>query len=127
LAEKRVLRSRIPKKLRLEIERALLFEKSQVAKNILFDFLRLGFGIDSLQVADNGGDGVLAIATLDDFEAGADQTQGAFGHEQDSLLIVFAKTTTGSKARPTVQFKGHSNSITILLPVGRRQGAASRD
>lgn len=44
-------------------------------------------------------DRVLAVAALDDFKAGADEAEGAFGHEQDALLVVFAEADARSEAR----------------------------
>ena len=83
-------------------------QKSEVAEDVLFDLLRLGFGINFLEVPDDLLDGVLAVAALNDFEAGAEQAQGAFGHEQDALLIVFSETAARGEAREAVQVKSHS-------------------
>jgi hypothetical protein len=88
--------------LQLEIERALFLQKGEIAKDVLLDLLRLGFGIDLLQVQNDLLDGVLAVATLDDFEAGAVQAKGALRHEQDPLLIVFAEAAAWSEVRAAV-------------------------
>ena len=82
-------------------------QKCEVAEDVLFDLLRLGFGIDSLKVRDDLLDGVAAVAALNDFEAGAEQAQGAFGHEEDALLIVFSEAAAWSEARQAVQVKSH--------------------
>jgi hypothetical protein len=91
----------------LKVESTFLLQKCEVAEDILLDFLRFGFGIDLLQVRDDLLDGVLAVAALDDFEAGTEQAQGAFGHEQDALLIVFSKAAAWGEAREAVQVKSH--------------------
>src|SRR5260370_19696513 len=87
--------------LQLEIESTFLLQKSEVAEDVLLDFLRRGFGIDLLQIHNNLLDGVLAVAALDDLQAGAVQAQGALGHEQHALLVVFAQTAAGSEAWTT--------------------------
>ncbi len=70
---------------------------------------------------------VLAVAALDNLEAWAVEAQRALRHEQDALLIVFAKAASWSQARAAVQFGRHGRFFTIPLRVGRRRGAASRD
>jgi hypothetical protein len=94
--------------LRFKVESTFLLQKCEVAEDVLFYLLRLGLGIDFLQVRDDLPDGVLAVAALDDFEAGAEQAQGAFGHEQDALLIVFSEAAAWGEAREAVQVKSHS-------------------
>ena len=50
-------------------------EQGEIAENVLLDALRLGFGIEKLQVGDNMLYGAAAIAALDDFETGAVETK----------------------------------------------------
>ena len=113
--------------LQLEIEGTLLMQESEIAEDVLRDFLRLGFGIDFLQIHNDLLDSVLAVAALDNLEAWAVEAQRALRHEQDALLIVFAKAASWSQARAAVQFGRHGRFFTIPLRVGRRRGAASRD
>jgi hypothetical protein len=82
--------------LQLEIEGTLLMQESEIAEDVLRDFLRLGFGIDFLQIHNDLLDGVLAVAALDNFQAGAVQAESAFRHEQHTLLVVFPKAASGS-------------------------------
>ena len=53
--------------LELEIECTVFLQESQIAQDVLLDFLWLGFGIDFLQIGDDLLDGVLAVAALDNF------------------------------------------------------------
>ena len=93
-----------------KIEGALIVEQFQIAENVLFDFLRIGFGIESLQVGDDFFDGVFAVAALNDFEARAVEEQGAFGHEEDALLhAVVAEAAAGSETRTSVQIESASH------------------
>lgn len=112
---------------RIKIKGALIVQQRQIAQNIRFDFFGLSFGIDLLQIQDNLLDGVLAVAALDNLEAGAVEAEGAFGHEQHTLLVVFAKTASGSQARAAVRFRRHRRCFPIPLRAGKRPGAASRD
>ncbi len=89
--------------LQLEIEGTLLMQESEIAEDVLRDFLRLGFGIDFLQIHNDLLDSVLAVAALDNLEAWAVEAQRALRHEQDALLIVFAKAASWSQARAAVQ------------------------
>jgi hypothetical protein len=113
--------------LQLEIEGTLLMQESEIAKNIRFHFLRLGFGIDFLQIHDDLLDGVLAVATLDNLEAWAVEAEDAFRHEQDALLVIFPKAASWSETRAAVQFRRHRKFFTIPSRAGRRRGAASLD
>src|ERR1700687_5594212 len=113
--------------LRLKVERALFLQKGEIAKDVLLNLLRLGFGIDLLQIQNDLLDGVLAVAALDNFEAGAVQAQGALRHEQNALLVVFPKAAAGSQERAAVQFRRHLKFFTIPLQAGKRRGAATRD
>jgi hypothetical protein len=57
--------------LQLEVQGALFLQESKITEDVLLDFVRLGFRINLLQVRDDLVDGMLAVAALDDFEAGA--------------------------------------------------------
>jgi hypothetical protein len=72
-------------------------EELEVAEDVLFDFVGVGFGIEPLQVGDELGDGVLAVAARDDFEAGTVEAEGAFGHEENFLALIFAETDAGGE------------------------------
>ncbi len=113
--------------LQLKVERAVFLQERKIAKDILFDLMRLGFGIDLLQIQNNLLDGVLAVAALDNFEAWAIQAEGTFRHEQHTLLVVFAESASGRQARAAVQFKRHLETFTIPSLAGKRLGAASLD
>jgi hypothetical protein len=56
-------------------------EPSQVIQDIGLDFFWFGFRVNLLQLGDDLLDGVFAVAALDYFEAGAIETQRAFGHQ----------------------------------------------
>src|SRR5205823_8111073 len=75
-----------------------------------FSWLRLG--INLLQLGNDLLDGVLAVATRDDFEAGAVEAQSAFGHLQNALLIVLAQTATGCEAR--TRSEEHTSELQSL-------------
>ena len=64
----------------MKVEGALVVEELQVAEDVRFHFGGLGFGVVLLEFGDDLLDGVVAVAALDDFEAGAVETEGAFGH-----------------------------------------------
>jgi hypothetical protein len=85
--------------LHLEIQGALVVEELEVAENVGFDFFGGGLGIEFLEGRDDLLDGVLAVAALDDFEAGAEEAEGAFGHEEDALMVVFTEADAGGQAR----------------------------
>jgi hypothetical protein len=70
---------------------------------------------------------MLAVATLDNFEAWAIQAERAFWHEQNALLVVLAEAASWSEAGAAVQFGRHRRLFMIPLLAGRRRGAASRD
>jgi hypothetical protein len=40
---------------------------------------------------------------LDDFEAGAVEAEGAFGHEEDLLVVVLAEADAGGEARMRIE------------------------
>src|SRR5258708_151459 len=70
--------------------------------------MRLGFGIDLLQIQNDLLDGVLAVAALDNFKAWPVQAEGAFRHEQHALLVVFAQAASGGQARAAVHLRVHA-------------------
>ena len=76
--------------LQLKVERPVFLQKGEIAKDVLFDLMWLGFGIDLLQIQNNLLDGVLAVAALHNLEARAVQAQSTFGHEEHALLVVLA-------------------------------------
>ena len=78
-----------PEPLQRKVESALFLQKSEIAKDVLLDLVRLGFGIDLLQIHDDLLDGVLAVTALDNFETRAVQAQGALRHEQRTRLLSF--------------------------------------
>ena len=51
----------------LELEVILRGEKRKIAKNVLFDAIRLGFGVEKLQLGNDLLHAVAAVAALDDF------------------------------------------------------------
>src|SRR5439155_4532484 len=86
-----------PEPLPRKVESALLLQKSEIAKDVLLDLVRLGFEIDLLQIHDDLLDGVLAVTALDNFETRAVQAQGALRHEQRTrLLSFFVQAAAGS-------------------------------
>src|SRR5712664_3938256 len=113
--------------LQLKVERALFLQKGEIAEDVLLDLLRLGFGIDLLQIQNDLLDSVLAVATLDNFEAGAVQAEGPFRHEQDALLVTFPQAASWSQARTAVQFRRHRKFFMIPLRAGTRRMAANQD
>src|SRR6267143_3835336 len=117
-----------PEPLQLKVERALFLQKVEIAKDVLLDLVRLGFGIDLLQIHDDLLDSVLAVAALDNFETWAVQAQGALRHEQRARLLgFFIQAAAGSEARKAVEFRRHLKSFTIPLRAGKRPEAAIRD
>ena len=73
--------------------------------------MRLCFRVESLQVRDNFGNSMLAVAASHDFEAGAIQTKRALRHKQDALIVVFAETATGCKSRFGLWIDGHGEAM----------------
>jgi hypothetical protein len=71
-----------------EVEGALVVEEGEVAEDVGFDFLGVGGGVDFLEVGDDLADGALAVAAFNDFEAGAHQAEGFFGHEQEAWVLL---------------------------------------
>src|SRR3989449_4585800 len=110
-----------PEPLQRKVESALFLQKGEIAKDVLLDLVRLGFGIDLLQIHDDLLDGVLAVAALDNFETWTVQAQGALRHEQRSRLLgFFIQAAAGSEARKAVEFRRHPKSFTIPLRGGKR-------
>jgi hypothetical protein len=95
---------------RFKIDGALVAQESQIAENVGFDAIWLGFCVDLLQLRNDLVHGVFSVATLDDFEAGAVEAKRALRHKQDALLIVFAKPATWREARAGILIDGHLNS-----------------
>ncbi len=56
---------------RSKIDGALVVEEREVAKQVVGDALRFGFGIERVKFFGDLLDGVLAVAELNDFQAGA--------------------------------------------------------
>jgi hypothetical protein len=54
---------------------------------------------------------MLAVAALDNFEAGAVEAKRPFWHEQDALLIVLSQAATGGEARTAVRIDSHHDSL----------------
>jgi len=83
-------------------------EEFEIAEDVGSDFLWLGFGIEGLEFSDDLLDGMITVAALDDFQAGADEAEGAFWHEEHALLIVFAEADAGGEAGFGVRIRvGH--------------------
>ena len=82
-------------------------EKFEVAEDVGFDFVWFGFGVELLQCGDKLRDGVFAVAAGDDFEAGAVESESAFGHQQNFLALVLAEADAGSELRFGVGIDGH--------------------
>jgi hypothetical protein len=95
-----------------EVESALIMQQGQIAEDVRLNFLGLGLGINQLQVLDDLLYGVLAIATLDYFEARAVEPQCAFGHEQHPLIVVVTQATAGRKARMRLPVGSHTKIIS---------------
>jgi hypothetical protein len=53
------------------------------------------------------GDGVLAVAALDDFEAGAVEAQRAFGHEQNFVALVFTEADAWNQVGTGILIDAH--------------------
>ena len=58
-----------------------------------------------LEFGDDFADGAFAVATLDDFEAGAVEAKGALGHEEDLLVVVLAEADPGGEAGMRVEIR----------------------
>jgi len=82
-------------------------EELEIAEDVGFYFRGLGLGVEVLEFGDDLLDGVIAVAALDDFEAGAVETKGSFGHEEDALLVVFAEANAGGEAGLGVGIRCH--------------------
>ena len=90
-----------------------VLQQFQVAENVLFDFVRIGFRIKLLQFEDELRDGMLAVAAGDDFKAGPVQAEGPFGHEQDFLALIFAQAHAGGKLRFGLGIRRHWEPFTV--------------
>jgi hypothetical protein len=101
---------------RLKIQGALVVEELKVAEDVGFDFFRGGLGIEFLEIGDDLLDGVLAVATLDDFQAGADKAEGAFRHKQDALIVVFPEADAGGEAGFAREGNAHRFSCSCGTP-----------
>ena len=82
-------------------------EELEVAEDVGFDFVGFGFGVELLEFGDELGDGVFAVAAGDDFETGAVKAEGAFGHEQNFLALVFAEADAGGELGFGIGVDGH--------------------
>ena len=69
----------------------------------MLDFFWRGLGIDFLKIRDDLSDSMATVAALDDFEAWAVETQGALGHEQHALVVVFAEAASRGEARAALR------------------------
>ena len=108
----------------LKVKSALVVEKTQIAEDVGLDLLRLRLGIDLLKIVDDLLHRVLAVTTLNDFETWAVQTQSAFGHEQNMLLlVVLAEAATGSEARPRLQVRCHASLVLMTGQIRIRRTA----
>lgn len=90
-------------------------EEFEVTKDVGLDFLRLGFGVDRLEFGDDLLDGVAAVAALNDLEAGAVEAKGAFGHQQNALLVVFAEADARCEEGFAVGIKSHVGTFGLAL------------
>ena len=107
----------------VEVEGALVLESLKVTEDVGFDLCGLGFGVELLKFCDDLLDSVMAIAALDDFEAGAIQAEGAFRHEQHVLVVVFAEAAACSEARAGLKMDGHDlDSWGTKAPGGGQPG-----
>lgn len=88
-------------------------EELKIAEDVGFDFVRVGLAVELLQFGDELRDRVLAVAAEDDFEAGAVEAQGAFGHEQNFLALVFAEADTGGELWFAVEVDSHAGKFTV--------------
>ena len=84
-------------------------QQLQVSQNVIFDLFGLRFGIKFLQLSDDSGDGVFAVAAGDDFEAGAAQAKRPFWHEQHFLALIFAEANAGRELRVRIRVDAHSS------------------
>jgi hypothetical protein len=66
-----------------------------------------------LQLGDDLLGGALAVAALDDLEAGAIEAQGALGHEKDALTLVFSEADARSEARFAGGFNAHAEMTSV--------------
>src|SRR3989449_8670763 len=107
--------------LQIKIEGALVVQQGEVAQYILRDFFWRGLGIDFLKIRDDLPDGVLAVAAFDNFQAWAVEAQGALGHEQHALVVVFAEAASGGEARSAVRVR------RFFFSSRRRHTRCSRD
>jgi len=94
-------------------------QKGEIAKDVLLDLVRLGFGIDPLQIHDDLLDGVLAVAALDNFETWTVQAQGALRHEQRSRLLgFFIQSGSRERGAKAVEFRGVIHILSRIPVAG---------
>jgi hypothetical protein len=80
-----------------------------------------------LEFGDDFADGAFAVAALDDFEAGAVEAKGAFGHQQDLLVVVLAEADAGGETWMRIEIDAHflsSYSRFYIVCVSTQQFAA---
>src|SRR5215467_2207686 len=94
-----------------KIESSLFLQELKIAEDVLLDFVRLGLGVDQLQLADNLGYGVLTIAARNDFQARAIKAKGTFRHQQDALIVVFSHAASCGEPRSAIQIHAHACSL----------------
>src|SRR5713226_3302110 len=101
-----------------EFQRALVVKEREVAEDVLFDFGGLGFGVELLQIGDDLGDGVSAVAARDDFEAGAVETQRPFGHQENTLIVVVTEAAACREAGFGIRVECHQASFSGINAPG---------
>lgn len=94
-----------------EIECAVFLQQFQITQNVGFNFLGLGFGVKFLQIGDNFGNSMLAVATCNDFQAWAIQAKSTLGHEEDALVVIFTKAATWGKLGLCIRIDRHEAMI----------------
>ena len=109
----------------LEVEGALVVQAAEVFDYVLGDFFRGGFGVLLLQGGDDFSYGFRAVAEFDDFQAGAVEAKGAFGHQEDALrLRFFVEAAAGSEARALGKFRRHEPAFAgMKAPGGGQPGS----
>jgi hypothetical protein len=111
---------------RYKVEGALVVQQFEVADDVGFDFVGIGLGVELLQFGDELGNGVVAVTALHNFEAGSAEPEGAFGHEQDALPLIFAETNAGSELGFGVGIDGHDELTGDSLQLTAAQKKATR-
>jgi len=97
--------------LSFEVEGAFLLEEGQVAKDIGFNFVGVGFGVKLLEFRDDPLYGALTVAALDDFQTGAIEAERALRHEKDTLTLIFAEADAGSETRLVGEFDAQESAL----------------